>query len=109
MDQNADVVQSKVFLDLLLRELLEEDKKIDLVIFWAALKSGFWKLFFKKLLEMLLAIKPSMVCLCFFDGFGPFFHSRDKPQPHLTKTGFNSVLQSSKQNKTTSILLTTLS
>jgi hypothetical protein len=50
VDQNADMVQSKVFLDLLLRELLEEDEKIDLVIFWAALKSGFLEAIFQEAL-----------------------------------------------------------
>jgi hypothetical protein len=98
VDQNTDVVQSKVFLDPFLRELLEEDEKIDLIIFWAALKSGFWKLFFKKLLEMLLAIKPSMVCLCFFDGLVHFFILGTSPNPISQRRG--STVSYRVQSKT---------
>jgi hypothetical protein len=47
---NAKVAQIKVFLDPFLRELLDEERKFNIIIFRAAL---FFGLFFGELLKML--------------------------------------------------------
>jgi hypothetical protein len=53
VDLNADVTQSKILIDPLLRGLLEDERKIDHHIFWVILKTSFKRLFFGALLEML--------------------------------------------------------